>query len=99
MQAARSMDTLMKGITKRLNVYLSQYPAFDDLHPFEQSLLDLSVGTANYERILKNVDKVRKSVNQVQSLRGARVVVNLICFRFGIGLTYGHEILPCAYEL
>jgi GTP1/Obg family GTP-binding protein len=68
MQAARSMDTLMKGITKRLSVCLSKYPSFNDLHPFEQSLLNLSVGSANYERILKNVDRVRKSVNQVRCL-------------------------------
>lgn len=66
MQAARSMDTLMKGITQRLSVYLREYPAFSQLHPFEQSLLDLSVGVANYERILGNVNKIRKKVNQVR---------------------------------
>lgn len=62
------MDTLMKGITARLNVYLRDFPSYDSLHPFEKSLLDLSVGVDNYARIVVNVDKLRKSVNRVRML-------------------------------
>lgn len=55
----------MKGVTARLNVYLRDFPAYDSLHPFEKSLLDLSVGVENYARIVNNVDKLRKSVIKV----------------------------------
>jgi GTP1/Obg family GTP-binding protein len=64
-QAARSLDTLLKGITTRLRRYCTAYPSFERLHPFEMSLLDLSVGRDNYWRILNNIDKLRKSINQV----------------------------------
>lgn len=64
-QAARSLDTLMKGIATRLKGYTRAFPVFDSLHPFEQSLMQLSVGAANYNRIVGNFDKLRKAVNQV----------------------------------
>ena len=65
LQAARSLDTLMKSITGKLKGYTAAFPSFDSLHPFEQSLMQLSVGEANYARIVGNFDKLRKAVNQV----------------------------------
>ena len=66
-QAARSLDAMLKAIATRLRSHCNAYPEFETLHPFEQSLLDLSVGRDNYWRIINNVDKLRKSINQVRS--------------------------------
>lgn len=64
-KAARALDTLMKQLTGKLNGYMKAFPQFSSLHPFEQSMLDLSVGVANYSRILENGDKLRRAVIQV----------------------------------
>jgi GTP1/Obg family GTP-binding protein len=64
-KAARVMDTLMKELTRKVNGYLAAFPEFATLHPFEQSMLDLSIGTANYKRILNTGDQLRKAIIQV----------------------------------
>lgn len=66
-KAARAMDTLMKELTSRVNAYLTAFPEFSALHPFEQSMLDLSIGVANYKRILNTGDQLRKAIIQVRA--------------------------------
>jgi hypothetical protein len=59
----------MKGITKKLSNHVAAFPHFTDLHPFEKSLMNLSVGEINYSRIIGNLHKLRKAVNQVLPLQ------------------------------
>eukprot|EP00892_Ulva_mutabilis_P010762 jgi/Ulvmu1/8058/UM004_0295.1 len=63
--AARTMDTLIKEITARFKTFISGFPRFERLHPFEKSVLDLAVGEGNYKRILGNADKLRRKAMKV----------------------------------
>lgn len=65
LQAARTMDTLVKEISARFKTFNSRFPRFEALHPFEKSVLNLAVGEANYQRILGNADKLRRRVVKV----------------------------------
>lgn len=65
LQAARTMDTLIKEITARFKMFITGFPRFEKLHPFEKSVLDLAVGEANYKRILGNADKLRRQAVKV----------------------------------
>ena len=65
LQAARTMDTLMKEVSARFKTFITGFPRFERLHPFEKSVLDLAVGEANYKRILGNADKLRRRAVKV----------------------------------
>ena len=65
-KSARVMDTLMKELGGKVNAYKKAFPVFKNLHPFEMSLLDLSIGTASYARILQSVDDLKKELTQVR---------------------------------
>eukprot|EP00955_Chlamydomonas_euryale_P105647 365655-Chlamydomonas_euryale.AAC.5 len=49
------MDTLMKELSVPLTRYLAAFPAFERLHPFEQALLELTVGRDKYINVLSKV--------------------------------------------
>jgi GTP1/Obg family GTP-binding protein len=55
----------MKEVSARLKHSIRRFPAFEKLHPFEQSVLDLAVGAHNYRRILDNIDSLRKKTVKV----------------------------------
>lgn len=61
------MDTLMKEVSARLKHCVGNFPSFENLHPFEQSVLDLAVGVHNYRRILNNAESLRKEAVKVRS--------------------------------
>jgi GTP1/Obg family GTP-binding protein len=59
------MDVLLKEVSARFSKCVNGFPRFDDLHPFEQSLVDLSVGVQSYSRVISNVEKLRKEAVKV----------------------------------
>jgi nucleolar GTP-binding protein len=61
-RAARQLDTLMKELTKPLGKYEEGFIHPDRLHPFERSLLSLSVGEEKYMHAIDGVASLRKSV-------------------------------------
>lgn len=48
-----------------LGTYTRGFPKTTRLHPFERALLDLTVGTAHYEKTLFKVDVLRKATLEV----------------------------------
>ncbi|GAX85127.1 hypothetical protein CEUSTIGMA_g12547.t1 [Chlamydomonas eustigma] len=63
-KAARQMDTLMKEMTVPLTKSIASFPKHSHLHPFEQALLELTVGLSNYENAQARVDSLRKSLQE-----------------------------------
>ena len=61
-RAAQQLDALTKALAGPLGVYVAGFPSPGRLHPFERALLDLTVGTSDYERTLLKVDALRKGV-------------------------------------
>jgi nucleolar GTP-binding protein len=71
-RAARCMDTLMKELAAPLASYERGFPPPQRLHPFEQALLELTVGPGTYERALARVGAVRKASVEVAKGYAAR---------------------------
>ena len=61
-RSAQQLDALTKALAGPLGVYVSGFPSPARLHPFERALLDLTVGTSDYERTLLKVDALRKGI-------------------------------------
>ena len=61
-RSAQQLDTLTKALSGPLGVYVAGFPSPARLHPFERALLDLTVGTSDYERTLLKVDALRKGI-------------------------------------
>ncbi|KAK9816846.1 hypothetical protein WJX72_006009 [[Myrmecia] bisecta] len=60
-RAARQMDTLTKEIAVPLGQYVRGFPPIERLHPFEQALLELTLGGNTYQTTLARVDVLRKA--------------------------------------
>ncbi|PKA66274.1 Nucleolar GTP-binding protein 1 [Apostasia shenzhenica] len=61
-KAAKQLDTLMKELAVPLRVYIEKFPKRQYLHPYESSLIELTLGDGNYEEVLKRVDELRKKL-------------------------------------
>ncbi|ESR58732.1 p-loop containing nucleoside triphosphate hydrolases superfamily protein [Citrus sinensis] len=61
-KAAKQLDALMKELAVPLRDYVANFPNRKCLHPYERSLTELTLGDGNYEKVLKNVDALRKKV-------------------------------------
>ncbi|ESR58730.1 p-loop containing nucleoside triphosphate hydrolases superfamily protein [Citrus sinensis] len=66
-----SVDILSSALKKAKRVsatkvplrdYVANFPNRKCLHPYERSLTELTLGDGNYEKVLKNVDALRKKV-------------------------------------
>jgi nucleolar GTP-binding protein len=66
-RAARQLDTLTKEVAVPLGKYMKGFPEVSKLHPFEQALLELTLGAGTYENTLARVNTLRKSVLEVRS--------------------------------
>ncbi|KAL1802440.1 hypothetical protein ACET3Z_031087 [Daucus carota] len=64
-KGAKQLDTLMKELAVSLRTYKENFPKKHHLHPYERSLVDLTLGDGNYEEVLKKVDALRKKVVSV----------------------------------
>ena len=63
--SARKLDALTKEIAVPLGAVVKGFPACSRMHPFEQALLDLTIGAGVYEKRLQQLDNLRKSCLQV----------------------------------
>ncbi|XP_034694221.1 nucleolar GTP-binding protein 1 isoform X2 [Vitis riparia] len=64
-RAAKQLDFLMKELAVPLRGYAENFPDKKQLHPYEQSLVQLTLGDGNYEQVLRRVDALRKKVVSV----------------------------------
>lgn len=71
-RSARQLDALMKELTGPLGSYERGFPRVRDLHPFENALLELTVGEFKYSRALARVGAVRKATVEVSKGYAAR---------------------------
>ncbi|XP_057979073.1 uncharacterized protein LOC131165366 isoform X3 [Malania oleifera] len=64
-KAAKQLDALMKELAVPLRTYNENFPKKKYLHPYERSLIELTLGDGNYEEVLGKVDTLRKKVVSV----------------------------------
>ncbi|XP_077244908.1 P-loop containing nucleoside triphosphate hydrolases superfamily protein isoform X2 [Tasmannia lanceolata] len=64
-KGARQLDALMKELAVPLRGYMENFPDKRNLHPYERSLIELTLGEGNYEKVLGRVDALRKKVVSV----------------------------------
>ncbi|XP_050282661.1 uncharacterized protein LOC126723349 isoform X2 [Quercus robur] len=64
-RGAKQLDALMKEIAVPLRTYLENFPKKKYLHPYERSLIELTLGDGNYEEVLGKVNSLRKNVVSV----------------------------------
>ncbi|XP_062101291.1 nucleolar GTP-binding protein 1 isoform X3 [Humulus lupulus] len=64
-RGAKQLDALMKELAVPLRTYMESFPKRHTLHPYERSLIELTLGDGNYEEVLGNVDSLRKRVVSV----------------------------------
>ncbi|KAF5744242.1 hypothetical protein HS088_TW08G00841 [Tripterygium wilfordii] len=64
-RGAKQLDALMKELAVPLREYLGNFPKRKYLHPYERSLIELTLGDGNYEEVLGKVDDLRKKVGSV----------------------------------
>ncbi|XP_058104181.1 uncharacterized protein LOC131248128 isoform X2 [Magnolia sinica] len=64
-KGARQLDALMKELAVPLRGYMENFPNKHHLHPYERSLIELTLGDGNYEQVLRRVDTLRKKVVSV----------------------------------
>ncbi|XP_009770734.1 nucleolar GTP-binding protein 1-like [Nicotiana tabacum] len=64
-RGAKQLDALMKEIAVPLRTYKENFPNKRYLHPYEQSLIELTLGDGNYEEVLGKLEALRKRVVSV----------------------------------
>ncbi|XP_076913516.1 nucleolar GTP-binding protein 1-like [Bidens hawaiensis] len=64
-KGAKQLDALMKELTLPLKTYKENFPNKRHLHPYERSLVELTLGDGNYEQVLGKVDSLRKKLVSV----------------------------------
>lgn len=61
-KGAKQLDTLMKELVIPLRGYMENFPKKRRLHPYECSLIELTLGEGVYEEVLRRVDSLRKKL-------------------------------------
>ncbi|GAB4862017.1 hypothetical protein Ancab_037271 [Ancistrocladus abbreviatus] len=61
-RGAKQLDAFMKELAVPLRTYIENFPNKKYLHPYEKSLIELTLGDGNYEEVLQKVDDLRKKV-------------------------------------
>ncbi|KAL8549225.1 hypothetical protein ACS0TY_008175 [Phlomoides rotata] len=64
-RGAKQLDALMKELSVPLRTYMDYFPNKNHLHPYERSLIELTLGDGNYEEVLRKVCNLRKRVVSV----------------------------------
>ncbi|XP_068656856.1 nucleolar GTP-binding protein 1 [Aristolochia californica] len=64
-RGAKQLDALMKELAVPLRGYMENFPDKRFLHPYERSLIELTLGEGNYEKVLGRIDSLRKKVVSV----------------------------------
>lgn len=64
-RGAKQLDALMKELAVPLRNYVENFPLNQDLHPYEQSLIEFTLGQGMYEEVLGAVDLLRRKITSV----------------------------------
>lgn len=64
-RGAKQLDALMKELAVPLRMYVENFPNKRHLHPYERSLIELTLGDGNYEEVLGKVNNLRKKITSV----------------------------------
>ncbi|XP_051150205.1 nucleolar GTP-binding protein 1 isoform X2 [Andrographis paniculata] len=64
-KGAKQLDALMKELALPLRTYKENFPNKKYLHPYERSLVELTLGDGNYEEVLGKIDTLRKKLVSV----------------------------------
>eukprot|EP00250_Pteridium_aquilinum_P016849 c23323_g1_i1 orf=758-2104(-) len=64
-KGAKQLDALTKELANPLRVYIDRFPRKHQLHAYEYSLIDLTLGDGKYEEVLENVNTFRKKILDV----------------------------------
>ncbi|XP_047253849.1 nucleolar GTP-binding protein 1 isoform X3 [Capsicum annuum] len=64
-KGAKQLDSLMKELAVPLRTYKENFPNKKYLHPYERSLIELTLGDGNYEDVLGKLEALRKKVVSV----------------------------------
>ncbi|KAH0640459.1 hypothetical protein KY285_037045 [Solanum tuberosum] len=64
-KGAKQLDALMKELAVPLRTYKENFPNKKYLHPYERSLIELTLGDGNYEDVLGKLEALRKKVVSV----------------------------------
>lgn len=64
-KGAKKLDALMKELAVPLRTYKENFPNKKYLHPYERSLIELTLGDGNYEDVLGKLEALRKKVVSV----------------------------------
>ncbi|GMH17186.1 hypothetical protein Nepgr_019027 [Nepenthes gracilis] len=70
-KGAKQLDAFMKELAVPLRSYIENFPKKKHLHPYERSLIELTLGDGNYEEVLGKVDYLRKKVVSVGKERAS----------------------------
>ncbi|KAH9623430.1 hypothetical protein KSS87_003384 [Heliosperma pusillum] len=70
-RGAKQLDALMKELAVPLRIYTENFPDKRYLHPYERSLVELTLGDGFYEEVLWKVNNLRKKVTSVAKERAA----------------------------
>ncbi|KMZ59540.1 GTPase obg [Zostera marina] len=62
-QGAKQLDALMKELMVPLKGYMENFPKRRFLHPYERSLIELTLGEGIYEEVLASVNSLRKKIS------------------------------------
>ncbi|XP_075476303.1 uncharacterized protein LOC142517759 [Primulina tabacum] len=76
-RGAKQLDALMKELAVPLRTYKENFPNKKILHPYERSLIELTLGDGNYEEVLGKVDMLRKKVVSVGKEHAAHCAKSL----------------------
>ena len=60
--AVRKIHSVSDNIANPLQTYVKAFPSFDNIHPFDRSIIDLTVGVDKLRKALGGVDWARKEV-------------------------------------
>lgn len=84
-----------------LSRYVAGFPRPPALHPFEEALLDLTVGVKTYTAVLSRVDALRKALQEVNEQCVTTIVCTDVvyhsCVRVAMPVPIQHstEVLAC----
>ena len=60
--AVRKINSVADNIANPLHSYVKAFPSFDNIHPFDRSIIDLTVGVDKLRKSLGGSDWARKEV-------------------------------------
>ena len=63
--AVRKINSVSDNIANHLQTYVKAFPSFDNIHPFDRAIIDLTVGVDKLRKALGGTDWARKQVLEI----------------------------------